>query len=502
MTAALADELTRHKQAYLELFKGVLAKRPMDAPAKEALIARLAGHMDSVIQTPDDLIPRIPEFAGMLGVGAQPLSTYIGTNFLQALQLVGKRAAAGPAASPAATSASQVKKSASFLGEVVQLATLPAGSRFAPHDAGFLKLVTPQGEVFSQSFLASGESGGVVQINFEAPPAASPAGTVQPVSLLGQNAPVRPPPAQSQGGGGQTETSFLKEILDRFGSSLDIPGKLVPRDYGSDIEDVEISDGTEEPEPEVSAPSGAQPARPGTPSAPAQPGRREQSILKEILDKFGNQLDIPGKLVPKDYGSEIEEVDFGQEEADEDSEESVAQEAADSAPIPFSFGNYIDTLKRLQDFQNTSDQEGYKTWLSREATPEAKILVAVRNFEKREKLGQPVNWQEEYYNLGHRLGAKQGYVSQVHTHLRRLGRVHAVWGSLMQKARSSPAPLMEDLKRLWPQIRLLFEEGGTQAMLNSRMQILLLAIADPGRKEAARAVLSPHLAGLAQALQE
>ena len=74
MTAVLADELTRHKQAYLELFKGVLAKRPMDAPAKEALLSRLATQLDTA-KSPDDLIPRIPEFAGMLGVGAQPLAT-------------------------------------------------------------------------------------------------------------------------------------------------------------------------------------------------------------------------------------------------------------------------------------------------------------------------------------------------------------------------------------------------------------------------------------------
>lgn len=488
MTAALADELARHKQAYLELFKGVLSRRPLDAGQKQALLDRLSGHMDSVIKTTDDLMTRIPEFAGMLGVGAQPLSTYIGTNFLQALQIVGKRQAAAP---QAAASAAQVKKTASFLGEVVQLSILPSGSKFVPHDAGFLKLITPQGEVFSQSFLASGESGGVVQINFEAPPVDAPAAPAAP----GQVKPVQQPRPAAAPGAQAQEASFLREILDRFGSTLDIPGKLVPRDYGSDIEDVEITD-----EPEVEEVPAAGPASPDTPrpQAPAPSGRREHSILKEILDKFGSQLDIPGKLVPRDYGSDIEEVDIGQESEEEEMTESAAPQQA--APIPFSFGSYVDTLKKLQDFQTAGNQDGYKVWLSREASPEAKILVAVRNFEKRVRAGQDVQWQDEYYSLGLRLGSSADYVRRVHMHLNTLGRVHHVWGSLMQKARSSPPQLMEDLKRLWPQIRLLFDEGGTEQSLNSRMQIMLLAVPDPARKDAVRSVLAPHLSMLAQAI--
>lgn len=492
MTAALADELTRHKQAYLELFKGVLAKRPLDASAKEALLGRLWAQLDTA-QSTDDLIPRIPEFAGMLGVGAQPLATYIGTNFLQALQMVGKRPPT-QAPGPAASSPAQVKKSASFLGEVVQLATLIPGSQFVQHDAGFLKLVTPQGEVFSQSFLASGESGGVVQINFET--AAAPA-VETPVQAAGAPAPAAPRP-QAPPPSGQ-ELSILREVLDRFGSTLDIPGKLVPRDYGSEMDDVEISEEPEEPEIEEAA--GTPAAAAPRPQAAPSPSRREHSILKEILEKFGNQLDIPSKLVPKDYGSETEEVDFGQEEAEEP-EADEAPAAPAETPVPFSFSNYMDTLKRLQDFQANGDQEGYKTWLGREASAEAKILVAVRNYDKRVKMGQEVSWQDEYYSLALRLSCTPAYVSRVHAHLVSLGRVHGVWGSLMQKARSSAAPLMEDLKRLWPQIRLLFEEGGTQAALNSRMQMLLLAVPDPARKEAVRSVLAPHLAQLAQALQK
>jgi hypothetical protein len=335
-----------------------------------------------------------------------------------------------------------------------------------------------------------------VQINFEPPAAGSVAAEPAAQTPVSPGAaPVQPRPAQTAGSG---EQSILREILDRFGSTLDIPGKLVPRDYGSEMDDADVDMGEpEEPEPQEAV---GTPTRPQA-AAPVQHSRREHSILKEILDKFGSQLDIPGKLVPKDYGDEgMEEVDFGQEEADEPDQEESASVA--ETPIPFTFSNYMDTLKRLQDFQASADQEGYKNWLSREATPEAKILVAVRNFDRRVKLGQDVSWQDEYYSLALRLGSTPAYVSRVHAHLNSLGRVHGVWGSLMQKARSSPAPLMEDLKRLWPQIRLLFEEGGTQAALNSRLQMLLLAVPDAARKEAVRAVVAPHLAQLAQALQK
>jgi hypothetical protein len=125
------------------------------------------------------------------------------------------------------------------------------------------------------------------------------------------------------------------------------------------------------------------------------------------------------------------------------------------------------------------------------------VLVAVRNFERKEKAGGAVNWSEEYYNLSTRLACKPAYVERVHKHIIKLSRVHALWNQLMQTARSAPPALMEDLKRLWPQIKLLFDEGGTAAALSSRLQILLLAVPDPSRKASLKQTLDSYLQRLA-----
>ncbi len=488
MTAALADELTRHKQAYIQLFRSVLAKRPVDAAAKEQLLQKLSSHMDSVIRTPDDLIPRIPEFASMLGVNAAQLSTFIGTNFLQALQMVSKQQTQA-AAAPKPTG-----KPSSFLVEIVQfhLPALPSGARFETADTGYLKMITPQGEIMSQSFLLSGE-GGDVQISYDAAPAAPAASSAPPAP--GSPAPAPSAAMQQPRPPAQGEKSILKEILERFGNHLDIAEKLVPKDLGDDTAEVEIYDGASEQEEEAeeASPQAAAPSAAPRPAPAGAPARKESSILREILDKFGSQLDIHEKLVPKDLGDASAEDDiFGSQEAEEEEqEEAPAQVVQETVAFPFTA--YLDVLKKLQEFQASGDQNGYRAWLAGEASNEAKILVAVRNYEKKEKSGGAVNWDDEYYNLSTRLNCKPAYVSLVHKHIGKLAAVHSLWNHLMQAARTAPAPQMEDLKRLWPQIRLLFDEGGTEAALNSRLQILLLAVPDPARKTALQQILVPYL---------
>lgn len=488
MTAALADELTRHKQAYLQLFRSVLAKRPMDAAAKEQLIQKLSAHMDSVIRTTDDLIPRIPEFATMLGVGAAPLSTFIGTNFLQALQMVAKQQ---PQAAPVAPRPSG--KPSSFLVEIIQFSPsgLPAGSRFETAESGFLKLITPQGEVMSQSFLMSGDAG-APEISYDAAPSTPAASSPSPVQdqARGPAAPQAPRPPQG------AEKSILKEILERFGNQIDIPEKLVPKDLGDESAEVEIFEGEPDEEEATVSSAPASAASPGAPPAERPAAKRESSILREMVEKFANDLDIHEKLVPRDLGDDSAEEDVFATQEEEAEEEPVATPVVD-APIPFPFTSYLDVIKRLQEFQASGDQGAYRAWLANEASSEAKVLVAVRNFERKEKAGGAVNWSEEYYNLSTRLACKPAYVERVHKHIIKLSRVHALWNQLTQTARSAPPALMEDLKRLWPQIKLLFDEGGTAAALSSRLQILLLAVPDPSRKASLKQTLDSYLQRLA-----
>jgi len=487
MTAAVADELVKHKQAYLQLFKSVLAKRPLDAAGREALLQKLSAHMNSVIKTTDDLIPRIPEFATILGVNPAQLSTFIGTNFLQALQFVSKI----PASAPQEQKPPE-KKTGNFLIDIVQSCPiqLPPDSRFILAETGFLKLITPKGEVPSQGLIASGDGNGNVDIQYEQQAAEAPAPSTQPTPRAGTAVAASQQPAAPR----VAEKSILKEVLERFGSSLDIPGKLVPRDYISETDDVDEPE-TEEAEEE--APAAAAPGQSFKQEA-SPPVKKENSILKEVLEKFGNQLDIPEKLVPRSFADESageEILDSTDEEFDES--ESGEETTAVQNPIAFSFSNFLDVMKKLQDFQTRQDQDGYRRWLSSEAGIEDKILVAVRNFEKKEKAGGLVNWNDEYSNLSGRLGCRADYVNRVHEHLKSLYQVHSIWSSLMQAAKSAPAAQMEDLRRLWPQIKLLFDEGGTSSTLNSRLQILLLAIPDPVRKENTKQILEPYLKRLA-----
>ncbi len=239
MPTALLDtvadpEIKAHLFAYFKLIQSVLGKRPGTPEQKKETYHKLQKQLVERAHSVDDLIDQIPDMASAMGVPAQNLSSFISQNFFKALELARK----------------ELQESSE---------TGSSGSESAPstdpdrdHD-----LI---GEIL-ESF------GPVVQAPNKFVPAEmgsmkmmTPNGERLPVSLAGAN------PEQ--------------EAEENDASPVD----------GDNAKTASASNAS-------AVPSGSEPAKKVTNKAVFS-AEKEEPLIQEILNKFGNHLDVHEKLEP------------------------------------------------------------------------------------------------------------------------------------------------------------------------------------------------------------
>ncbi|HNO26038.1 MAG TPA: hypothetical protein PKK94_23860, partial [Leptospiraceae bacterium] len=200
-------------------------------------------------------------------------------------------------------------------------------------------------------------------------------------------------------------------------------------------------------------------------------------IIKEIIEKFGNVIDIPGKLVPE--SDKEEGFDSGDDLPDDEEEEAEYEETV--IPLPFDFEQYIDTVKKIQEFQAAGNQTAYRTWLD-SASQGSKAYVAIRNKEYAEKNGRDVNWEEEFYNLSHHLACTAGQLKELQGRFRKFEQLQKVLQHLTNEIRTKDPNFVNAVKKIWPQLRLMFQMEAEPSSMNSQLKIVLLQIPDPELK--------------------
>ncbi|MBI3395025.1 MAG: hypothetical protein HY042_04245 [Spirochaetia bacterium] len=484
-SAQATEELEVHYRAYRQIFQAVLKKKTADPARIESSLTELDSYARQNIQNPDDFIDHIPEFARRLGIDAASLGAFIGANFLKAMQIARQAAEAGGPASGstvtgrpsspapvagAAPGAAQPsgQKDKGLMKEIVETfgALVQAPDRFVPMDWG---LVIPQSLGIFENVTISNPVPEVAAPVKEASPSPTAAAAPKPVVQV-----VRP-----------SEPPIIKEILEKFGSVLDVHEKLVLRSYE------EFGDEEEAPPVVVAeaAPTAQATAAAQAPKPTAAAGPRESSIIKEILNKFGSSLDVTHKLVPKQGGDDGNEIDYDEPDDAPGMQESSAQ---DTLRIPLEFSQYMDTVKSLQEFQKTGDQQGYRTWLS-SLEPGPKAAVGLRNLEVKARKGADVYWPDEYQNLSGHLRVGADSIKMLHEDLRRFEQLQRILNKFTEAVRATDPDTVNAARLIWPQVRMLFNEPGDEGMLRSRTKIIMLQVMDPARKQKIMGILEPLL---------
>lgn len=466
-------ELKEHYLAYIQIFQAVLKKRPDPAEKKQSILKTLSTYLTENVHNVDEFINHIPQFAQQLGVNPDQLGAFVGANFIKALDLAKSQVAsedAGSSGKKTARSTSQ-KTYNSFIEEIVEKLDLDSPGRFVYVDQGLLKLLTPGGEVKS----VSTEEGG---------PVADPSGNETGKS--DSQAASAPTISGSTGTNGKTsggkasasspftrETTIIIELLEKFGSTLDIHEKLVPSPFPADM----IEQAQSEAENAASPP----PAK----AKVARDFIKEKSIIAELLEKFGSKLDIHEKLVIRDPVFEesnmmLSSDEEGSENSDLEDEDSYDEEENEPIldPIPVFYEEYTMLVKLVQSYQQKRDMTGYRQWYMQDADPGEKVVVDLKQWEAKRKKGVSFLWEDEYYDIGIHQGFGAEQVRDLHHRMKSYDGIQKLLHSLVGKIKQEENSVYLAIHKIWGQIKMLFHEDVRHDSLMSRLKIVLLQVTD------------------------
>jgi len=482
-------ELQVHFQAYLTLFEAVLAKKEGDPDRRRLALLQLKEFLFETVHNSDEFVNHLPECARMIGVPEKSLSVFIGANFLKAFQQAKRKLEKEPP--------SQLPDDAPFdsVMEEAQAKTgflFPPGARFVPYDAGFLKLLLATGE----EMLPKGAET-VSQLSDLSPePAAAPpeekAAKVVKVVHAAPEKKVAPPPTVA-------EQSILDEILEKFGNVLDIRVKLVTETGAAEFDPDEEDDDEEEivPMQEAVTPSVVTIV---PESVPIKGDRYEilhdPSIIEEIIEKFGNVLDVRTKLIPETGGS----LDLYDEEDEEEIEEEELHEAPASAPppqkpfvpIPLPFTAYAALIQQVRGFQIAKDNSGYTAWLGR-STPETKVVIRLKTLLGKEQRGEGMEWHGEYIRIASMLRVQPAAIQDLKTRIQKFDAIQTLLGALATQVKQTDSATIQAMKQIWSPLKGVFDDPAGSEILRSRLQMVVLQVTDPVLRSAILTLLAPVL---------
>ncbi|MCR9142392.1 MAG: hypothetical protein NXI24_09080 [bacterium] len=520
------SELEAHQRAYLQIFRAILKKKNATPEQAKAVLGKLQQYVAARIKAPDDFLDHIPNFAKGLAVRPEALSAFIGSNLLPALENVKKqmREAAAEAASapamggaPAGNSAvSDAEVADSVLKELErEVGTIVAEQqRFNSEDMGHLRLVSLNGgqDIPGKSLReAMGVSAPPVA---EAPaPGAGADGAKIPVtgaaSGSGGGSPAAEPGAAQQPAPlSLSEKSIIEEILEQFGEELVVSGPLhvpaFPRSQSETPAQPAAAAAASPAGPaavgDAAAAGAAGEATPAPAAAPA--GEVEPSIIGEILEQFGDDLTVTGPLVMRADGTgqsgagAVAGGDAGMPglpAADAGGMGAGEPPPVELPEVPLSFQQFMDVVRKLQEFQSSGDRAAYSQWLTGEAGDGGKAMVGLRNVDARVKRGDDVHWPDEYQKIAGHMMLETGQIESLHRRIARFQKLQQLLNQFIASVKTKEPPLIAAVKKIWPQVRLLFNDEWEAESMMSKLKIPLLQIPDPALKAQVQSLMMPLL---------
>ncbi len=498
MASAAGDELGLYSLAYLHLFRAVLnRKQSWDEFRKNSVISEIQEYLKTHINSPDAFIDHLPWFADKLNVDVNQLSAFVGSNFLKALQTARQSPGSDSIALEQNTQSFRRNvRDLSIFDELVQSLQVQSPGRFVAMDYGLLKLILPDGTAISGQSAedpalasSSGSQGG--ESGLPAGKAGAPA--IEPerneqlssaygVEAVGQVQAVRKPAV--------LELSIIQEILEKFGSILDIREALVINAAMDDS----LEDGPEEQSGQTASPAPLTHEAPAlktnasnVPVAEKLPSwfSQDPPIIQDILNRFGTILNIQGKLILPEDGA------IGVIYEDEGGEGTTSGQSPETTffRLEMSFDGYQSAMKQIQSFQTRQDREGYKRWITSEATLSVKVLVMLRNMEGRIQKGEQLDRKNEMSAIAQRSGLAVESVEDLHRRAKPMEALQGVIARFTRRVQAEEQPVSNAARFLWPQIRQMLIEETDQNTMISESKIMLLQIPDPVTREKLRGLL-------------
>ncbi len=192
----------------------------------------------------------------------------------------------------------------------------------------------------------------------------------------------------------------------------------------------------------------------------------ETSILEEILQRFGDELKVSGRLVPAEYSGD--ESFFDAAEA-EDQPAGPAFE-----PIGVSLTSFAAIRARMAEFQKNQDRAGYQAYLST-ASNDIKAVVALLNLSARQRK-QAINLDEELFRISQTLPYSQEQLQELFRRMDRYAKATTLVNEFTARVKQASAPVQMELRKVWQQVLDLLDEDLDEVLMKQRAKIILLAV--------------------------
>ncbi|MCB1140318.1 MAG: hypothetical protein KDK23_16290 [Leptospiraceae bacterium] len=516
-------ELKANYLAYFKLFQSILGKRPGTPEQKKQVYHRLQKHLVEKVQSVDALIDEIPQMAAALGVPAQTLSSFVAQNFLRALDLARKELEQNSATDSGGSQKAgpaDPERDHELIAEILETfgPLVQAPAKFLPADMGAMKLVTPSGEKLPTSI-----AGAPAEDESPAPsPAASnPAAASAPHSVSKESSPSQPTTVTGKKSilPMEKEEPLIQEILNKFGNHLDVHEKLEPSAFPKNFQKPQEQSASEA---KSDAPSAAPTPAAGsggvkTNEVPKSAGpviewpEEDTGLIEELLEQFGNDLAVHGKLEPSDGlsgGSSMASAPSGNKgpspashsgsaasSQGESGNRGAEPDLKNARPIPIApvhFARYTEIRSHLAKFQKAGDQAGYRTYLEQLGEQE-KLIVPIRNLENKLQKNPSLKAEDEIYHLAMQLGVAPARLAGFRQAMLRFDKIQLLLNDFVQRVKKGPAPLMKAVQQIWGQVRLLLNQVEQLDSMKSQMKILLLGVQDAELKKRTQEILESML---------
>lgn len=192
----------------------------------------------------------------------------------------------------------------------------------------------------------------------------------------------------------------------------------------------------------------------------------ETSILEEILQRFGDELKVSDRLVPAEYSGDESFFDTAK------AEEQPAGPAFE--PIGVSLTSFAAIRARMAEFQKNQDRAGYQAYLAT-ASNDIKAVVALLNLSARQRK-QAINLNEELLRLSQTLPYSQEQLQELFRRMDRYAKATTLVNEFTARVKQASAPVQMELRKVWQQVLDLLDEDLDEVLMKQRAKIILLAV--------------------------
>lgn len=449
-------EFLSYFHAHIDIFKRLLKSKKMDPTRVEEVAKQIKSYMTGNIKKTDQFFEHLPQFATILGVSKEEVSSYLNSNFIEVLTKV------------------QEKLKTQELEKLTN-APAPSFSSITEEIVERLQVTHPKDYVFAQKgilmVLENPITGEIIEpqglMAASAKAAlAMPQGTdseKEPVSLTEALAVANAPPTpvtKKQSLIPEKDKSILQEITETF----------------SDIltgEKLEIKIG-----PEVTEPSLADTS-----------SNTNSSKVNEEYEIEDLEFD------DSDSGQSNSNTSNGAEEHDDFSDDlGIEYEEEEPPPPPkqidlnlvrlgnFSVKEFMDLVQTITTYQTKGDQVGYQNWL-RSISEFDKAVVSLRTQVLKEQKNEAVDWKALFQMMSSKSELKLEVLQGIVKKIKNFQIVKLTLDRMIQEFKKGSPEFMQMVKMAWPHIQKSFYEVPNYQQVQTLLRGILSRVNDESHKK-------------------